>query len=377
MTSHRLNKKDISLIALNGTLAFIIAFLIGGNIAGAQIPFFDEPAPKTSYQLDENSPYTAQFPEYKEQLSSTVTPENPGPGEQTEISLEIYSFDINSANITWKRNGVVVESGIGKKKFTFTNGASGVTTTIEATIDPKDRPIITETHVFTPNEVDLLWQAQTYTPPFFKGKTLFSPESEVLLVAFPKAKNGSIKPQETVFNWTENYNRQADKSGYGKNTYAYTGSIIQRNTKIAVDTHSPRTGSGAKETASNEVTLTPRSPGLLLYEDNPALGVLFNNALFDTITLNKPEIRISAYPYFQTASNKNRDLQFFWAIDGERVDVPVSQHAISLNRTNRQVGESVLQIQSENPSKILQTTAQALTIKFDDRTSEQTTQFGQ
>lgn len=376
----QINKKlSKKLIFLNVTLAFAIASVIGANIVGADIKFFDEPAKETSYVLNSNSPYTAQFPEYKEQITSTVTPENPGPNENVEITLEVYSFDINSAQISWKRDGILVSKGIGKKKFSFINGNLGVSTKIEAIIDPKDRPIITEIFTLTPGEVDLLWQANTYTPPFYKGKSLYTPEASVLLVALPKSENGLIKPEETIFNWTENYSRQADRSGFGKNTYTYEGPIILRDARIKVEARTPKSGSiSSKEVSTKEITLRPQSARIFMYEDNPATGILFNTPIINSLELNKPEIKLVAYPYFQTTPNKNTGLEYTWVIDNNRIDIPKEQNSITLKKTGGQKGMSNVTVQIKNPFKILQTTTQTLLINFENKeTNKNTSQFGQ
>ncbi len=393
--------KRKTLLAINAILVFVIAFQIGGKLAAAQTKFFDEPesgtvkyfdeptsntptpvvtaekvtsfqAKKntTSYKVDSSSPYTAQFPEYKDQLSSTISPENPGPNKEVTISVAVYSFDINSAIITWKKDGQIVSQGVGQKSFTFKTGLSGVTTKIDVAIDPRDRPIISDTYTFTPSEVDLLWQTDTYTPPFYKGKGLYTPESSVKLVALPRSASGTINPESTVFNWTENYNRKADLSGYGKNTYSFTGPILIRPTKIRVETHSPKAGDvNIKEVASTEVDLTPSNSGILFYEDNPALGVMFNKSLTGTVTLNKPDIKVAAYPYFQSIFNKNAGVEYSWVIDGFRVEIGKEQNSIILNKTDGESGNSTVQVQAKNPKRILQTNVSGINITFDTKSN--------
>lgn len=375
---NKISPSRFILIFGNALLCFIVAFLIGNKFVAAQIKYFDEPETtltkspltsnsETSYELTSDSPYTAQFPEFKDQLSSTITPENPGPNKDVKITVEVYSFDINSATVTWTKDGKVQSSGIGMKNFSFKTGASGVETKIQVTIDPRDRPVVTETYTFKPGETDILWQAQTYTPPFYKGKSLYTPEASVLLVAMPRSKNGSIRPQETVFNWIENYEKQADKSGVGKNTYLFEGPIILRPRKIGVETYAPSVAAGdQKEIATAEITLAPLSSSAFIYEDNPALGTLFNRAIQGTLEISVPEMQVAVYPYFQSILNKNSGPEYTWVIDGSRADISKETNSIGLKKSEGTVGQSSVLVEVSNPFKILQTTSAGFDVHFDN-----------
>src|SRR5688572_16598777 len=83
-------------------------------------------------------------------------------------------------------------------------------------------------------EVDLLWQAETYTLPFYKGKALWSKESRVKLLAIPRGP-GVGNPLNLTYKWTKNGTVLGNINGVGKNTIAFTDSIISRPQTIQVD----------------------------------------------------------------------------------------------------------------------------------------------
>lgn len=376
------------LLGINAAAFFIVAFLIGGRLAGAQIQYFDEPTSPTTVAIDtktqaqlealRNRPATAQYEEFKDQIDASVVPENPGPNQQVKINLEVYSYDINSAEITWKVNGKVIDKGLGHKTFVFTTGKAGATTKVEATIDPRDRPSSVQTFSFTPGEVDLLWQADVYSHPFYKGKRLYTPESNVVLVAMPRNGTGNIRPSETVFNWKINGSNDAENSGFGRNTYVYEGPIILRDLEAEVETYSPTPGAGdEKSVATAAITVSPYAAGLRLYENSPTLGILFNKALRGNITIDKPEMGIAAYPYFQTIATKNSDTNYTWIVDDNPVAVDPRQNTITLRRSEGDTGQSFVAVQSETPMKILQTAETGVNLSFDRRTSASTQSFGQ
>ncbi len=378
------------LLFVNAILFFVVAFLIGNSIAAAQIKYFDEPepepaavqSPKTIAAANQSAaareaqlaelrsrPTTEQYQEFKDQMSVTISPENPGPNQEVKINVEVYSFDINSAEITWKQNGAVKASGLGRKSFAFKTGNAGVETKIEVSIDPRDRPILKQLFSFIPGEVDLLWQAEVYSHPFYKGKSLYTPESNITFVAMPRNGGGAIRPNETVFNWKINGTRFADKSGYGKNTYTFEGPILLRPVKAEVETYTPTKGAGdSKEVASDNVTVLPTDAFLRLYEDNLSYGMLFNRALIGDMILYKPEVTIAAYPYFQTILGKNSGPQYSWMVDSIPVDIAASQNSVTLRKKEGDQGQSYIDVKATNPLKILQTTGAGLSISFDKKT---------
>ncbi len=383
-----------TLLLINAILFFIVAFLIGNGIAAAQVKYFDEPespaataaaakaaaARQAELEKLRNRPATAQYSEYKDQISSTISPENPGPNQEVKINLEVYSFDINSAEITWKQNGKVISSGLGRKSLTFKTGNAGVQTKIDVTINPRDRPIVEQTFTFIPGEVDLLWQAEVYSHPFYKGKNLYTPESTITFVAMPRNGSGAIRPNETVFNWRINDTRFADKSGYGRNTYTYEGPILLRPVKAEVETYTPTKGAGdSKEVARDTVTVEPTSSYVRLYEESLSQGVLFNNALLGNIPLYQSEITIAAYPYFQTILNKNSGPIYTWDVDNTPVAISPSQNSVTLRKKEGEKGQSRVQVYVENPMKILQSSSVNIDISFDKKkqlSNTDSSQFG-
>lgn len=391
-----LKKNKISykaLLLINSCLVFGLAFLIGNSVAKAQnstvIRYFDAPeatppAPQVTSQTTANTratnqtsktvaantrttgsiPATAAFPEFKDFLNSTVVPQIPKPGEDVKISLEIYSFDINSANITWKMDGKEVAKGTGLKSYTFKNKPAGQTTTIVATVEPYDRPKVEKTFTFTPGEVDILWQSAVYTPPFYKGKGLYTPEAKLLFVAMPRTSSGVVSPRETIFKWRVNYNNDAANSGFGRNTYSLDGPIILRPINVSVEVQEPDEG---KSYASTDMELENKYPSVHLYENNPLYGVLFNKALRNTLTLNKSELSISAYPFSHSVQSKNSDLQYIWSVDTSNISIPKNQNTITLRRNQGDSGESLVSLDLVNPFKILQSSSANLVIRFDLR----------
>lgn len=368
------------LLALNGILVFGLAFIVGGQFAKAQNLSFDmtSDAQASNYLNGSGdgsegyAPATAQYPEFKDQLDTEVTPEIPKPGESVTITVNAFSFDINSSRITWKVNGKTIQREIGVKKFVFQAGQAGQKTTVEVTVEPGDRPNISKTFTFSTGDVDVLWQSNVYTPPFYKGKALYTPEADLVFVAMPRNSSGLINPKDIVFNWRINYDADADNSGFGRNFYRYEGPIIVRPVDVTVDTYEAK---GSKAAATGDATVENSNPLALFYENHPLYGMMFNQALEGSIILRKDELGLSAYPYFQSLANKNSGAAYTWDVDSYVADVPENQNTITLRKNQDQdSGQSVVNLRIENPEKILQTTGTGLVINFDTLRNPVTTE---
>ncbi|MEX2013877.1 MAG: hypothetical protein WD896_00800, partial [Parcubacteria group bacterium] len=142
-------------------------------------------------------------------------------------------------------------------------------------------------------EVDILWQAETYTPPFYKGKSLWSNESKITLLAIPSGA-GTGNPANLTYRWTKNGTVLGNINGVGKNTIAFTDSIISRPQTIQVDIISAEQG----KIASASLTLASSPPSLAIYENNPLYGFMFHKEVGGVYELQGEEVTFTAFPFF-------------------------------------------------------------------------------
>ena len=163
-----------------------------------------------------------------------VVPSNPAPRENTNITLKSYENNLDSVLITWSVDGKKISSGIGKKAFSVNAPGAGSEISVTATISLPEGAIETKI-IIKPVVMVLLWQANdSYVPPFYKGKALPAPDSEVKVVAMPEVKNGSsnVPPQNMVYRWKKDYTNNVDGSGYGKNFFLFTNDYLENSNNI-------------------------------------------------------------------------------------------------------------------------------------------------
>lgn len=247
-------------------------------------------------------------------LSVDISPLNPRAHDKIDISIQSFRFDLNRADIAWFINGDLQTSGIGKRNFSFTNGGSGTYTRVQMVIKPANGPIFDKTLTFAPADVDLVYQTNNYTPPFYKGKALYTYNSPVTVVALPNfiREDGTvIPPEKLIYKWYTDTDNVFDKdSGYGKRTLSFQDELVMPQ-HIEVEVTAPEGGFKAY----NYIDFEPSPPSVELYENNPLLGILFNKKI-STLSLTAKEIDLTAIPYFFSVKNKvNSILSYDWFIN--------------------------------------------------------------
>jgi hypothetical protein len=246
-------------------------------------------------------------------INFITTPLVPGPNSSVHVQIEAFGLDLDSSTEVWSVNGKVVKKGYGLTAIDLTTGDIGSHTTIAITVTASDGSVVNRSIDFAPGQVDLMWQGDTYVPPFYAGRALWSYQSQVTLLAIPHvvgASGAELNPSTLIYKWTQDDNVLGQLSGTGKNSLTFSDSVLSLPTQIEVDVMTDQ--STVVGTAS--ITLTPEAPDLLVYEDNPLYGLILNNAIGDTAQLHDKEITFAALPLFSSSLKKNApDLTYTWS----------------------------------------------------------------
>lgn len=311
----------------------------------------------------------------EEQVSVTVLPSVPAPRETVTLTVESFSTNLDKADFTWTVNGEVIESGIGKRIFKFIAPDSGETAVVKFTAKKEGGGVLSREFPFTPSGVDILWEAQTYTPPFYKGKSLFTRQSSMVFVAIPNLVNPAtgqkIPDNELVYKWEKSGSVIQDQSGYGRNTVRLTSDIISRPFEMTV-TVSAVNVEGLK--ARQRLTVVPFEPELLLYENNPVYGIIFEKALLGDFEINRDEIEISAVPYhFSTSERDDVDLQYKWLLNNKQVQTYSNRDSLTFRKVEESVGRADINISASSVQKILQASDTRFSIILDDLNNDEST----
>lgn len=296
-------------------------------------------------------------------ININMVPENPEPYENTTINLSSYVENLDSVNIAWSVDGKNIASGVGKKSLSTNAPGAGGSTNVVATIYLTSGGVQTSITI-KPSIMTLLWQANdSYVPPFYKGKALVAPDTEVKIVAIPEIRSGSLlmNPNNMTYAWERNYTNNVDGSGYGKNYFVYNSDYLEDSDNVRVKaTTLDQTRS---TTAYIDVGMT--EPKILFYKKDPIFGTITERAFSDTHTINEKEL-IEAVPYFISPKELlNPILRWNWSIN----DNPVTLTDFRKNLMPLQVkegthGTSQVKLEITNQYKIFQTAEKTLSVEF-------------
>lgn len=266
-------------------------------------------------------------PGFKEDFNIIQNPRIPTPGEDVSLRVESFSLDLNRLNIIWEIDGVVQSQGKGLLSKNITAPLAGQRTTIKATVFKENGEELSSSVVLAPANVDLMYESDTYTPPLYKGRAMFSHQSIVKVLAVPEIiDNGlKIKSSDVIYTWEKDGVVLQDFSGVGKDSIIFKGRLISTSFVVTVTAKSPISGIAAKKS----ISIKPIDPSVVIYKSSPSQGSIFENPLIGTEDMETEEFGFVAIPYYFSVSNKDSsDLIYKWTENGEAFDDPTASSDI-------------------------------------------------
>lgn len=306
----------------------------------------------------------------RDYLEVKTVPQNPGPSETINVSVESYLTDLNKATITWSVNGIVIERGIGRKTFSLQNGSSGKTTRLTISITTNGGEVITKRLSWSPVGVTILWEADTYTPPFYKGKALLTAEAKMRAIAIPDntAGQNALNAGNLVYVWEKDGTTVSESSGYGKNSFSFTGPRPYERANVKVRASSLNDG----QSSETKVDIPLSQPFILFYEKHPLLGVWYNKPFDTDVTLSKKEFSVSAVPYFfSNESSDESTLSHVWSVNGKLIQN--YGHTITLRNDTGVKGDSSVSLAVRGLKQTFQSGSKNLRVHFQEDTTSRPT----
>lgn len=292
-----------------------------------------------------------------------VAPENPSPGENVTITLSSYASNLDSVLISWTVDGRNVLSGIGKKSFSIKAPNAGGEMSIVATVSLPDGAIDKRV-IIRPAVMVLLWQANdSYTPPFYRGKALPTPDSEVKIVAMPEIKNGTTMtdPRNMTYSWKKDYTNNPNGSGYGRNSFLYVNDYLEDSNNISVTASTI----DQKYSSSASVDVGTWEAKIIFYKNDATFGTLWERALNDGYRINGADV-IEASPYFISPYDiRIPTLVFNWFINDTQIDVPIwKKNIMPVKAQAGTSGTAIIKLNIESTNKIFANVDKQISVGF-------------
>lgn len=298
-------------------------------------------------------------------LRISVVPQHPGPFEQVSVTVEDFSRDLNKVNIAWSLNGKTEQTGVGLKRYTLTTGALGTVSNISINMGGD-----VSTVTIRPTVTDILWQADTYTPPFYKGKALHSNQDPVTLVAEPffiTTTGSRLDPEKLIYKWKEGGKINNNASGTGKRTFTVNPSVLIRPIEVELEV----TSSDNSYHSLSTIRIPDSKTEVLLYENDPLYGIRFEEALNNKdFSITEQEIRVFGVPmYFSNEQESDGQLVLTWNLNNSRIN-QTENEVIFRKPEGSTGGRSLISLGIKNPVRYAQFSSANFYAVFAD---EQTT----
>ncbi len=246
-------------------------------------------------------------------LAISMSPQNPAPQSQVRLTLTSPIYDLKSSTITWRVAGTVLAQGVGVTTADVTTAGVGQSTSVSVSVSSSQGESSASVTII-PSRVSLLWEAQSYTSPFYKGRALPAAGGTIKILALAQlsAGGGVFAPDTLTYTWRRNDTVLGSISGRGKSAITIPAPMLFGTDIISVVVSAPN---GAA-TGEASLQLQDEQTDLMLYLDHPLFGTLFHRALGNSTDITEVEMTFAAYPLFAPVSRAlDSKLSYAWRVN--------------------------------------------------------------
>ena len=302
-------------------------------------------------------------------VSISYTPNNPSAYEEVVVRLQSSVVDLGRSDISWYLNDGLRLSGVGESRARFTTGAYGVLVNIRIVIISPEGQRIVRNFTVQPEEVDIVWEAFSYTPPYYKGKALSPSMGLVLITAMPQlADSGGnlVDPAKLIYTWKESGVALGNSSGVGKQQIILRGKALSSEPLIVNLSVSTSDG---KLVANKTIAIPVHSPSISFYEKRPLEGINYEREIDDSFELIEDEVVFRAEPYFFSLDDfTNAFLKYKWRMNSIEIDVESGRgNEVTFRREENVSGKVRISLNIENnniPFRVLQSAVKSVLINI-------------
>lgn len=265
----------------------------------------------------------------------SITPENPLPNGYVRLSAFSSAIDLERSDITWYADTKVIAQGPGATEADISAGPLGTSVDIVVIARAEGGATASGQAFIRPTEVDILWESDSYTPPFYRGRALPSAGTKIRAQAIAglKLSNGALVPESDImYTWRRNGSVIQTASGRGRSFALFPAPTLFGTDTIEVEAVSI-SGTLSGKTI---VRIPSIEPVLALYEDHPVFGILYSTAFGQTTIVKDAEATFAAVPYFAEANSPDdSQLVYNWRVNGQSVAADYARpSAITINADN-------------------------------------------
>lgn len=291
-----------------------------------------------------------------EQISITLDPQFPAPGDTFIARLDDYAISSFGATIVWTLNGEELTQFRNSRTANLVAGEVGETDVLEASLYGQNNRLYTTKRNITPRYLDVIIEPITYAPAGYAGRPMPIYGSRVLLTALLHEKSGLVNHADYTYSWQVG-NTYID-GGPVKGKYK-TFITIPHGLNILV-TLEIRNNQG-ESVARRLFNIPSVEVDTQFYEVNPLFG-MSEKAITDGYRLLSNSSTIYAIPYNLDLYARTETQNIEWKIDGRRVDPGGNPYQITVSSLGS--NSARLQFKIRNTLELLQGDDKTVSISF-------------
>ncbi len=245
-----------------------------------------------------------------ENFTVKYTPTNIREGELVKFYITSENFNLSQSNITWYINGKAIDAGIGRINFETNAGRVGKSVAVKVNVK---NDVFEESKEITiiPNTTFILYEgANSYVPPFYKGRALPNKEdfTRMAAISFQNSEINDFNLKKNNYKWTINGEEEANSLTENQIIHKSQSSFVDNNLNIKV----------RKETLSGQ-KISDSIANILIQDTDP---IIYKT---DAKKLLKEEFKINdkgndfylfVEPYFFSGDSRyDKKISYNWQVD--------------------------------------------------------------
>jgi hypothetical protein len=271
-----------------------------------------------------------------EAFSVSASPQYPSPFSQSTLSFLSSALDLTNSTLAVSVGGKEIYRGA-VRPVSVPLGKAGNITTARVTISSGGASY-SKTISIQPQDVVLVAEPISSSPPLYPGKSLVPIDGDVRIVAIASLRGtsgNSASPSTYSYSWTVDGARIANSSGIGKSVIIVVSPLQYRSRDVSVVV----TSANGNLVSGASLSLYAMSPSVRIYENNPLLGIRYDRALFGSYSITGSESTLYAAAFSLPTTGGVPFVQ--WFLNGASAQ---TGNLITLRPTGSGRGEASLSV---------------------------------
>lgn len=238
----------------------------------------------------------------------SAMPQYPMPYSQVTVTALSSSLDLTRETMVVSVAGKEIYRG-NVQPVAVTLGAAGQFTTVKVAMSSGGTSY-SQTLSIEPQDVTLVAEPISSAPPLYPGKPSVPLEGNVRIVAVADLRDAQGKesdPTTYSYAWTVDGTQIADASGVGKDSIIVASPLEYRDRQVSVVVMS----ADGNLIGGDSFSLSPVEPTVLIYENDPLLGILYDHAISGSYAIPGAESTLYAAPFSFPTTYGAPTLQWF------------------------------------------------------------------